>query len=242
MSLAVIQMATGAEVARNLARARQLLEQAAEAGARLAVLPENFAAMGRNDLPSLGRAEAMGEGPILPWLKQAARDLRLWIVAGTLPLPPDDCPQGKPNACSLLIDEQGQRVARYDKLHLFDADVADSRGRYRESDDYAAGSQVVVADTPLGRLGMSVCYDLRFAELYTALRAASTLVVASPMGIRLSLTHGAGCCASSRAVRRLCLPSETQSNRPLSANACRCNVTADFPYRAWARNLWSRYE
>lgn len=157
MSLAVIQMATGAEVAHNLARARQLLEQAAEAGARLAVLPENFAAMGRDDLPSLGRAEAMGEGPILPWLKQAARDLRLWIVAGTLPLPPDDCPQGKPNACSLLIDEQGQRVARYDKLHLFDADVADSRGRYRESDDYAAGSQVVVADTPLGRLGMSVC-------------------------------------------------------------------------------------
>lgn len=84
MSLAVIQMATGAEVAHNLARARQLLEQAAEAGARLAVLPENFAAMGRDDLPSLGRAEAMGEGPILPWLKQAARDLRLWIVAGTL--------------------------------------------------------------------------------------------------------------------------------------------------------------
>lgn len=77
MSLAVIQMATGAEVAHNLAQARQLLEQAAEAGARLAVLPENFAAMGRNDLPSLGRAEAMGEGPILPWLKQAARDLRL---------------------------------------------------------------------------------------------------------------------------------------------------------------------
>ena len=278
MSLAVIQMATGAEVARNLAQARQLLEQAAEAGARLAVLPENFAAMGRNDLPSLGRAEAMGEGPILPWLKQAARDLGLWIVAGTLPLPPDDCPQGKPNACSLLIDEQGQRVARYDKLHLFDADVADSRGRYRESDDYAAGSQVVVADTPLGRLGMSVCYDLRFAELYAALRAAGGIdqralgvyrgdrrgaldradsraaietqcyvpaaaqggehpVVASPMGIRLSLTHGAGCCASSRAVRRLCLPSETQSSRPLSANACRCNVTADFPYRARARNL-----
>ncbi len=180
MSLAVIQMATGAEVAHNLARARQLLEQAAEAGARLAVLPENFAAMGRDDLPSLGRAEAMGEGPILPWLKQAARDLRLWIVAGTLPLPPDDCPQGKPNACSLLIDELGQRVARYDKLHLFDADVADSRGRYRESDDYAAGSQVVVADTPLGRLGMSVCYDLRFAELYAALRAAGAELISVP--------------------------------------------------------------
>ena len=105
----------------DTARALELLEQAAEAGARLAVLPENFAAMGRSDLPRLGRAEAAGDGPILPWLKQVARDLRLWIVAGTLPLPPDDDPQGKTNACSLLFDDQGQRVARYDKLHLFDA-------------------------------------------------------------------------------------------------------------------------
>ncbi|EWC41101.1 carbon-nitrogen hydrolase family protein [Stutzerimonas stutzeri] len=180
MSVSVIQMASQADVAANLATARRLLEQAAAEGARLAVLPENFAAMGRSDLPQLGRAEAAGEGPVLPWLKQAARDLRLWIVAGTLPLPPDDCPQGKPNACSLLIDEQGQRIARYDKLHLFDADVADSRGCYRESDDYAAGQRLVVADTPMGRLGMSVCYDLRFAELYAALRAAGAELISVP--------------------------------------------------------------
>lgn len=180
MSVSVIQMASQADVAANLATARRLLEQAAAEGARLAVLPENFAAMGRSDLPQLGRAEAAGEGPVMPWLKQAARDLRLWIVAGTLPLPPDDCPQGKPNACSLLIDEQGQRIARYDKLHLFDADVADSRGCYRESDDYAAGQRLVVADTPVGRLGMSVCYDLRFAELYAALRAAGAELISVP--------------------------------------------------------------
>ena len=180
MSLAVIQMASQADVSLNLAVARQLLAQAADAGARLAVLPENFAAMGRSDLPQLGCAEAVGEGPILPWLKQTARDLRLWIVAGTLPLPPDGNPQGKPNACSLLFDDQGQRVARYDKLHLFDADVSDSRGHYRESDDYAAGQHLVVADTPLGRLGMSVCYDLRFADLYTALRAAGAELISVP--------------------------------------------------------------
>ncbi len=180
MSVSVIQMASQADVAANLATARRLLEQAAAEGARLAVLPENFAAMGRSDLPQLGHAEAAGEGPVMPWLKQAARDLRLWIVAGTLPLPPDDCPQGKPNACSLLIDEQGQRIARYDKLHLFDADVADSRGCYRESDDYAAGQRLVVADTPVGRLGMSVCYDLRFAELYAALRAAGAELISVP--------------------------------------------------------------
>ncbi|MBM7061561.1 carbon-nitrogen hydrolase family protein [Pseudomonas sp. UL073] len=180
MSLAVIQMVSQDDVAANLAAARRLLEQAAAGGARLAVLPENFAAMGRRDLAALGRAEAAGSGPILPWLKQAARDLRLWIVAGTLPLPPDDQPQAKAHACSLLIDEHGERVARYDKLHLFDVDVADQRGRYRESDDYAFGAQVVVADTPVGRLGLSVCYDLRFPELYSALREAGAELISAP--------------------------------------------------------------
>ncbi|CAD5106773.1 carbon-nitrogen hydrolase family protein [Zestomonas carbonaria] len=180
MSLAVIQMVSQDDVLANLAAARRLLEQAAAAGARLVVLPENFAAMGRRDLAALGRAEAEGEGPILPWLKQAARDLRLWVVAGTIPLPPDGQPQAKAHACSLLVDEDGERVARYDKLHLFDVDVADNRGRYRESDDYAFGTRVVVADTPVGRLGLSVCYDLRFPELYSALREAGAELISAP--------------------------------------------------------------
>lgn len=180
MTLAVIQMVSQADVLANLAQARQLLEQAAAQGARLAVLPENFAAMGRSDQAALGRAEAQGEGVILPWLQQTTRDLGLWLVAGTLPLPPDDQPQAKPHACSLLIDAQGQRVARYDKLHLFDVDVSDSHGRYRESDDYAFGSRVVVADTPVGRLGLSVCYDLRFPELFSALRAAGAELISVP--------------------------------------------------------------
>ncbi|WP_312960552.1 carbon-nitrogen hydrolase family protein [Stutzerimonas nitrititolerans] len=189
MSLSVIQMASQADVQSNLKIARRLLEQAAEQGARLAVLPENFAAMGHADPLALGRAEAQGAGPILPWLGQAARDLGLWIVAGTLPLPPDGHPDAKPRACSLLVDERGQRVARYDKLHLFDADVADSRGRYRESDHYAPGQRLVVADTPLGRLGMTVCYDLRFAELYLALRAAGAELISVPSAF--TLTTGA---------------------------------------------------
>ena len=180
MSLAVIQMVSQADVLDNLAQARQLLEQAAAQGARLAVLPENFAAMGRRDLAALGRAEARGEGPILPFLQQSARELGLWIVAGTLPLPPDGQPDAKPHACSLLLDAQGQRVARYDKLHLFDVDVSDSHGRYRESDDYAFGEHVVVVDTPVGRLGLSVCYDLRFAELYSAMRDAGAELISAP--------------------------------------------------------------
>jgi predicted amidohydrolase len=180
MTLAAIQLVSQDDVLANLARARRLLEQAAAGGARLAVLPENFAAMGRRDLAALGRREALGEGPILPWLKQAARDLRLWIVAGTIPLPADGQPEAKAHACSLLIDEYGERVARYDKLHLFDVEVADSRGRYRESDDYAHGAQVVVADTPMGRLGLTVCYDLRFPELYGALREAGAELISVP--------------------------------------------------------------
>ena len=129
MSLSVIQMTSQADVTGNLAAARRLLEQAAAAGARLAVLPENFAAMGCTDPQQLGRAEAEGQGPVLPWLKRTARDLRLWIVAGTVPLPPDDRRQDRPNACSLLIDEYGQRVARYDKVHLFDETTGESLRR-----------------------------------------------------------------------------------------------------------------
>ena len=180
MNLAVIQMVSQDDVLANLRQARGLLEQAAVGGAKLAVLPENFAAMGRRDLAELGRREALGEGPILPWLKQCARELGLWIVAGTLPLPPQGQPEAKARACSLLIDAQGQQAARYDKLHLFDVDVADSHGRYRESHDFAHGNQVVVADTPLGRLGLTVCYDLRFAELYGALREAGAELITVP--------------------------------------------------------------
>ncbi|MGO1209457.1 MAG: carbon-nitrogen hydrolase family protein, partial [Pseudomonas putida] len=180
MKAAVIQMVSQDDVLANLQRAGALLEQAASGGARLAVLPENFAAMGRKDAAAIGRAEALGEGPILPWLKRTARDLKLWIVAGTLPLPPVGQPEAKAHACSLLIDEHGEVAARYDKLHLFDVDVADNRGRYRESDDYAYGAQVVVADTPVGRLGLSVCYDLRFPELYSALREAGAELITAP--------------------------------------------------------------
>lgn len=178
--LAVIQMVSTDKVMDNLRAARALLARAAEAGARLAVLPENFAAMSRRDLGELGQAEARGEGPILPWLARVARELQLWIVAGTLPLPPDGQPYARAHACSLLIDAQGQRVARYDKLHLFDVDVADARGRYRESDDYAHGDRLVIADTPVGRLGLTVCYDLRFPELYAGLRAAGAELISAP--------------------------------------------------------------
>ena len=180
MSIAILQMVSGPAVTANLRAAERLLERAAEAGARLAVLPENFVAIGHPAPAELARAEALGQGEILPWLSSRARELGLWLLAGTLPLLPDGVTEGKPCACSLLYDDQGRRVARYDKLHLFDADVSDSQGSYRESDHYAAGETLTVVDTPVGRLGLSVCYDLRFPELYGALRAAGAELISAP--------------------------------------------------------------
>ena len=178
MHMAVIQMVSQDDIGHNLERAYQLLQQAADGGAQLAVLPENFAAMGRRDIARIGIEEFEGRGPILPWLKNVCRTLKLWLVAGTVALPYGT--DQKPCASSLLIDDQGQLVARYDKLHLFEAKVADSRGMYREADDYAFGQKLVYADTPVGRLGLSVCYDLRFAELYSALRAAGCELISAP--------------------------------------------------------------
>lgn len=180
MAVAVIQMVSGEDIASNLTQARQLLEQAAEDGARLAVLPENFAALGNVNVAQIAALEAQQQGPILAWLAQAARELGLWIVGGTLPLLPAGRSAGKPCASSLLFNEYGECVARYDKLHLFDAAVADGQGRYQESERFTAGQGCTVVDTPVGRLGMSVCYDLRFAELYGALRDAGAELISVP--------------------------------------------------------------
>ena len=150
------------------------------------------------------------------------RDLKLWIVAGTLPLPPVGQPEAKAHACSLLIDEHGEVAARYDKLHLFDVDVADNRGRYRESDDYAHGAQVVVADTPVGRLGLSVCYDLRFPELYSALRAAGAELITAPAAFT-AVTGAAHWEVLVRARMDAC--SSMSRSASSTASPCACSAT-----------------
>jgi len=180
MTVAVIQMVSGENIAANLASARRLLEQAAAEGARLAVLPENFAAMGQINAAQIAALEAQQQGPILPWLAQTARELGLWLVGGTLPLLPEGHQDGKPCASSLLFNEFGECVARYDKLHLFDAAVDDQHGRYQESERYAQGQSCTVVETPVGRLGMTICYDLRFPELYSALRDAGAELISVP--------------------------------------------------------------
>lgn len=168
--IAAVQLNSGDDVAANLARAGELLTQAAADGAALAVLPENFAFMGAHGGDKLAHGEDDGRGPIQDFLAVAAQRLKLWIVAGTVPLSVAGDTQHVAPAC-LVYDAEGRRVARYDKIHLFDVDVPDSHGeRYRESASLAAGPLTpLCVDTPLGRLGLSVCYDLRFPELYRRL-------------------------------------------------------------------------
>lgn len=174
MKVAVLQMQSGADVAANLARADELLGTAAAKGAMLAVLPENFAAMGGS--AKLAHAELPGAGPIQRALAGSAKRHGLWIVGGTLPL---KAAQGRVRAASLVFDADGVQVSRYDKIHLFDVDVPDGE-RHRESDTTEPGSELVVVDTPVGRLGLSVCYDLRFPELYRGLVAQAATLFAVP--------------------------------------------------------------
>jgi nitrilase len=169
MKVAAIQMTSGPEVAANLEQARGLLEQAASRGARLAALPENFSFMGLKDADKRAVAEPDGAGPVQEFLAETARRLHLWIVGGTVPLVAG--PDGRVSAASLVYDDDGERVARYDKIHLFDVDIPGRAESYRESAHVAPGSQAALLDTPVGRLGLSVCYDVRFPELYRHLSA-----------------------------------------------------------------------
>ena len=176
--IAAIQMISGADVQANLDAAARLIADAAEQGAQLVLLPECFAAFGNRSLQAIAAAEYDGNGPIRPFLAEQARSHGVWLVAGSIPLPAEA--GGKPMACCLVVDDQGREVARYDKLHLFDVEVADNQRSYRESRDYGYGDSVVCIDTPVGRLGLSICYDVRFAELYQTLRNAGAELIVVP--------------------------------------------------------------
>jgi deaminated glutathione amidase len=178
MKVAAIQMTSGPDLAANLEQARELLEEAAGRGARLAALPENFSFIGLKDADKRTVAEPDGSGPAQDFLAGTAQRLKLWIVGGTIPLKAGA--DGRVAAACLVYSADGQRVGRYDKIHLFDVDLPGRAERYRESAHVAPGSAAVVLDTPAGRLGLSVCYDVRFPELYRHLSAAGAQVLAVP--------------------------------------------------------------
>ena len=177
VNVAAIQMCSTGDLQQNLQRAAALVAQAAERGAKLVVLPENFAYYGNKELLQAALNEQGPNGPVRAFLSELALRHKVWIVAGTVPVAEGD---GKGYACCLLYNSSGEEVARYHKIHLFDVDVGDAHNRYRESDDYRPGSDPVVVQTPFGKLGLSVCYDLRFAELYRRLSELGAEMVAVP--------------------------------------------------------------
>jgi len=195
MKVAAVQMVSGVSVADNLARARALLTEAARAGAELAVLPEYFCLMGQRDGDKLAIQEHYGAGPIQSFLAQSARALGIWIVGGTLPLSPDPAAAAAPGApaaqdsaprvfnSSLAFSPDGRCVQRYDKIHLFRFD--NGRERYDESRVLRRGVApaafaLTARDGQVWRIGMSVCYDLRFPELYRAYAAGGVDVLLVP--------------------------------------------------------------
>jgi nitrilase len=178
-SIAAIQMTSGPDVAANLEQARPLLEEAAGRGAQLAVLPENFSFLGSRDTDKREVAETEGSGPVQDFLSATASRLKMWIVAGTTPIKTGGG-DGRVAAASLVYDAAGNRVARYDKIHLFDVDIPGKAEKYRESANVAPGSRTVVVDTPVGKVGLSVCYDVRFPELFRRLSAAGAQILTVP--------------------------------------------------------------
>jgi len=178
-TVAAVQLVSSADVAENLRNAGKLIAEAAYAGASLVVLPENFAVLDGGPLSQFAEHEG-GENTLLQgFLADQARTHKLYLLGGTIPLisrprtdmasVPDLITDGRVRPASLLFDPQGQLIARYDKMHLFDVQVEDKQANYSESSSFEAGDQVVAVDTPIARVGLTICYDLRFPELYRRL-------------------------------------------------------------------------
>ncbi|MBM3351037.1 MAG: carbon-nitrogen hydrolase family protein [Betaproteobacteria bacterium] len=175
IKIAAIQMASGPQVSANLSEAERLIEIAVNQGAKLIVLPEYFAIMGLKETDKIAVREPEGTGPIQEFLSNTARKHAIWLIGGSVPLV-SNFPNKVRNAC-LVYDDKGQLQARYDKIHLFGLDLGNEH--YHEERTIESGSEVKVVDTPFGKIGLSICYDLRFPELYRAMGEVNIIVVPS---------------------------------------------------------------
>ena len=169
MRVAAIQMNSGADVGENLQLTDKLISDAADDGCMLVVLPENFALMPVRGRDKAKIAEEPGEGPIQAFLSAASKRYGLWIIAGSMPLSAPEIDSERVFGACPVYDPSGKAQAIYRKIHLFDVDLAASQESYRESRSMVPGDEVVTADTPCGRVGLTICYDLRFPELYRQL-------------------------------------------------------------------------
>lgn len=161
--VAALQMVSTADLESNLETAASLIHQASELDVQLAVLPEYFPIIGKDETEKLKYQEEFGNGPLQEFLAARSSESKLWLAAGSIPLSTGDRNRVF-NSC-LLYNPDGECISRYDKIHLFDVYVGDNES-YNESNTMMAGEQVVVAELPFGNVGLSICYDLRFPELY----------------------------------------------------------------------------
>jgi nitrilase len=175
IKIAAIQMASGPYVAANLSEAERLIEVAANQGAKLVALPEYFALMGFKETDKVAAREEEGKGPIQQFLKSMAKKHKIWLVGGSVPLV-SNYPNKVRNSC-LVYDDQGEQVARYDKIHLFGLNLGNEQ--YHEEKTIESGDVIKVVDTPFGKIGLSICYDLRFPEIYRAMKDVNIIVVPS---------------------------------------------------------------
>ena len=173
--VAAIQMASGPKIDGNLDEARRLIEKAVGLGARLVVLPEYFPIMGMQDTDKVAVREKLGSGVIQKFLSETARKHKIWLVGGSMPLAASTANKVL-NSC-LVFDEQGEQVGRYDKIHLFNLDLGNEH--YHEGNTIEPGKQVVVIDSPFGRIGLAICYDLRFPELFRQMKNVDIIVLPS---------------------------------------------------------------
>ncbi len=188
--IAAIQLVSGADVQQNLDAAARQIRAASRAGASLVLLPENFAVLDGGPLSEFAECEGDENGLLQAFLSTQARENSLYIVGGTIPLltrplqtgqrSPEQIVDGRVRPANLVFDPEGKRIARYDKIHLFDVQVADKQAQYLESNSFEAGTQPRCVDTSLGRVGLSICYDLRFPELYRVLLEMGAQVLTVP--------------------------------------------------------------
>ncbi|KGP64181.1 apolipoprotein acyltransferase [Legionella norrlandica] len=199
--VALVQMVSSAKIVDNLECAEHYLIQAKEQGAKLIVLPENFAFMGRTEAEKLQIAESYGQGPIQQKMSELAKDLGLWIIAGTIPLKGQG---SKVRSSCIVYDDGGLIAARYDKIHLFDVRVSEQE-EYQESLTVEPGTDLALVDTPVGKIGLTVCYDLRFPELYQQLvqRGAQLFTVPSAFTAVTGAAHWE-VLVRARAIENLC--------------------------------------
>ena len=199
IKVAGIQMASSPQVGSNLIEAERLIAIAASQGAKIVVLPEYFCIMGVKEIDKVKVRETAGDGLIQRFLAKMAKDYKIWLIGGTVPLT-SNFPNKVRNSC-LVYNDKGVQVARYDKIHLFGLDLGTEH--YHEENTIEPGDEVVVVETPYGKIGLSICYDLRFPELYRAMGEVDMIVIPSAFTETTGKAHWESLIRA-RAIENLC--------------------------------------